>query len=65
MQGMWWEDVGGGKMSVAEELSRKAKQVKLHHSQQDDRHVPNKKNLGTSKSSSVHYTRYGRVWFSV
>ena len=28
--------VCGGKMLMAEELSRKAKHVELHHSQQDD-----------------------------
>ena len=34
--------VCGGKMLMAEELSRKTKQVELHHSQQDDQHVPMK-----------------------
>ena len=57
--------VFGGKMLMVEELSRKAKQVELHHSQQCDRHVSMKKVLELVKVIGVLYTRYGGVWFSV
>ena len=57
--------VCGRKMLMTDELPRKAKQVELHHSQQDDRHVLTKKVLELVKVLSVLYTRYGRVWFSV
>ena len=56
--------VCGGKMLMAEELPGKAKQVELHHSQQDDQHVPMKKVLELVKVPSVLYTRYSEVWFS-
>ena len=55
--------VCGGKMLMAEELQRKAKQVELHNSQQDDQHVPTKKVLELVKVLSVLHTRYGGVWF--
>ena len=45
--------VCGGKMLMAEELPEKAKQVELHHSQQDNRHVPTKKVLELVKVLSV------------
>ena len=57
--------VCGGKMWMAEELPGKAKQVALHHSQLDDRHVPTKKVLELVNVLSVLYTCYGGVWFSV
>ena len=56
--------VCGGKMLMAEELPGKAKQVELHHSQQDDQHVPMKKVLELVKVPSVLYTHYSGVWFS-
>ena len=53
-------------MLMAKELPVKAKQVELHHSQYDDRHVPKKKKiLELVKVLNVLYTRYGGVWFSV
>ena len=51
-------------MLMAKELPGKAKQVQLHHSQQDDRHVSTKKVLEIVKVLSVLHTRYGGVWFS-
>ena len=45
--------VCGGKMLMAEELLGKAKQVELHYSHQDDRHVPTKKVLELVKVLSV------------
>ena len=57
--------VCGGKMLMAKELLGKVKQVELHHSQQDNRHVPTKKVLELVKVLGVLYTRYGGVWFSI
>ena len=53
------------KMSIDEELLRKAKQVEFPYSQQDDRHVPKKKVLELVKVLSGFYTRYGEYgsWF--
>ena len=53
--------VCGWKMLMIEEISGKAKLVELHHSQQDDRHVPTKKVLELVKVLSVLHTRYGGV----
>ena len=35
--------VCGGKMLMVEEIPEKAKQMELHHSRQDDQHMPTKK----------------------
>ena len=51
----------GGRMLMAEELPRKAKQVEFHHNQLDNRHVSTKKVLELVKVLSVLYTRYGGV----
>ena len=53
--------VCGGKMLMAKELPRKAKQVELHHSQQNNRNVLTKKVLELVKVLSVLYIRYGGV----
>ena len=37
--------------------------MELHHSQQDDRHVPKKKVLELVKVISILYTHYGGLWF--
>ena len=50
-------------MLMAEELPGKAKQVELHHSPQDDRHVSTKKVLVLVKVLNVLNTPYGGLWF--
>ena len=52
-------------MLMDEELSGKVKQVELHHSQQDDRHVPTKKVLELVKVLSDLYISYGGVILSL